>query len=105
MNTFLLANGLDVSSKAAELHAAVHPFLVRSWRSARDSRLREALVLYLRIQLLLGGLEGPGDGRFLEEVQELLTHTMQQPGFSWWGHFHVHHALNPATCSMKKAWT
>ncbi|BDA48015.1 Serine-protein kinase ATM [Coccomyxa sp. Obi] len=85
MNTFLLANGLDVSSKTAELHAAVHPFLMRSWRSARDARLREALVLYLRIQLLLGGLEAPGDGHFLEEVQELLTHSMQEPGFSWCG--------------------
>lgn len=86
LNTFLLANGLDVCSKAAELHAAVHPFLMRAWRSARDTRLRENLVLYLRVQLLLGGLEGPGDGHFLEEVQELVTHSMQQPGFSWCGH-------------------
>lgn len=85
LNTFLLANGLDVCSKAAELHASVHPFLMRAWRCARDTRLRDKLVLYLRIQVLLGGLEGPGVGHFLEEVQELVTHSMQQPGFSWCG--------------------
>ena len=93
-NTFLLGNGLDVCSKAAELHAAVHPFLTRAWRNARDTRLRDNLVLYLRIQLLLGGLEGPGDGHFLIEVQELVAHSMQQPGFSWYDKVDVHFLLH-----------
>lgn len=100
MNTFLLAHGLDVCSKAAELHAAVHPFLMRALRSARDARLREALVLYLRIQLLLKGLEASGEGQFLEEVQDLLTHSAQQSGFTWYG---SHSCFTASSCSCMHA--
>ena len=80
MNQFLLGNGLDVSSKAADLHAAVHPFLQRAWRSIPvrdiwDNRLMEAFVTYLRIQLVLGGLEAP-ESPFLDDVHELLMDTL-----------------------------
>ena len=85
LNAFLLANGPDVSGRAAELHAHAHAYVARAWRGARDARLREALAVYLRAQLLLGGLEGgarPGD---LADVRAALEHSMQQPGFRWWG--------------------
>ena len=50
--------------------------------SARDGRLREALVVYLRAQLLLGGLEEGAPGT-LADVRALLEHSLQQPGFRW----------------------
>ncbi len=67
-------------SKAAQLHAAMHPFLLRAWRAApvrslQDDRLREAFVTYLRIQLMLGGLEAP-ESPFLGHVHELLMDSM-----------------------------
>ena len=53
----MLANGRDVAAQAPELHAALHTLVLRG--SARDGRLREASVTYLRIQLQLGTLQ-PG---------------------------------------------
>ena len=50
-------------------------------RRARDARLREALVTYLRAQLLLGGLEGEGGA--LMDVKALLGQSLQQQGFRW----------------------
>ena len=34
LNTFLLAHGLDVSSRCTETHEAVHALLLRCWRSS-----------------------------------------------------------------------
>jgi hypothetical protein len=82
VNTFLLANGLDVRSRVAQLQTAVHPFVLRAWGTARDAKLRDALVTYLRVQLCLGGLEAP-ESPFLQDVHELLMHTIEQPVFSW----------------------
>ena len=53
LNTFLSEHGLDVCGRAAELHRATQPLVLRLWRSARDSRTRDALVRYLRIQMRL----------------------------------------------------
>ena len=53
LNVFLAAQGLDICSKAARLHQAAQPLVLRIWRSARDSRTQETLVHYLRIQLHL----------------------------------------------------
>ncbi len=54
LNTFLLAQGLDVSSRCTEIHDAVHALVLRCWRSSRDLKLREAMTAYMRIQLTLG---------------------------------------------------
>ena len=35
----------------------MHPFTVRAWGTARDAKLREGLVAYLRIQLRLGAIQ------------------------------------------------
>ncbi|MEW5311589.1 MAG: hypothetical protein WDW38_003292 [Sanguina aurantia] len=40
LTSFLLTNGLDVSSKAAPLHAAIWPYLKRAWREARQPKLK-----------------------------------------------------------------
>ena len=57
LNSFLLKNGLDVSSRSADLHQAMQPFLLRAWRSSRDQKLKDSLVTYLNIQVRLGGLQ------------------------------------------------
>ena len=71
LNAFLTKQGLDVCSRAAELHQATQPLVLRLWRSARDGRMRDTLVQYLRIQSRLQvslcmhvqapGLQGPTD--------------------------------------------
>lgn len=59
LTSFLLRNGLDVSSRSSELQQALQPFLLRAWRSSRDQKLKDALITCLSIQVKLGGLQVP----------------------------------------------
>ena len=79
INAFLLANGRDVASQAGELHATLHAAVLRG--SARDLRLREAALTYLRIQLQLGTL--PPGSQQLQDVLEWVDRELEQPGFKW----------------------
>ena len=80
LNTFLLGQGLDVSSRCREIHDAVHALLLRCWRSSRDLKLREAMTAYIRIQLTLGGIIGD----YRDDVGRALEGTLQQSTFKWW---------------------
>ena len=57
LNSFLLRNGLDVSSRSSELQQALQPFVLRAWRSIRDHKLKDAFITCLSIQVKLGGLQ------------------------------------------------
>lgn len=43
LTSLLMTIGLDVSSKAAPLHAAVWPFVKRAWQDARQAKLKVGL--------------------------------------------------------------
>ncbi|KAL4452130.1 hypothetical protein ABPG75_007792 [Micractinium tetrahymenae] len=79
VNTFLLANGRDVAASLPPLHAALHGLVLRG--AARDPRLRDPAVTYLRIQLQLGTLQR--DVGQLQDVQDWLWREMEHPGFKW----------------------
>ncbi len=79
LNTFLLAQGLDVSSKCPDIHAAVHALLMRCWSSSRDPKLREAMTAYMRIQLVLGGITDT----YRDDIGHALEGTLEQSGFKW----------------------
>ena len=70
-----------MSSRAAELHDAVHALLMRCWRTSHDAKLREALIAYMRIQLVLGGILGS----HREDIGRALKSTLLHSGFKWWG--------------------
>ena len=55
VNAFLVGSGVDVASRAAALHAVLHLPAMRALKG-REVRLKERAVLYLRIQLTLGGV-------------------------------------------------
>ena len=57
LNSFMLRNGLDVSSRSGELQQALQPFLLRAWKSSRDQKLKDAFITCLSIQVRLGGLQ------------------------------------------------
>jgi hypothetical protein len=80
VNAFLLVNGRDVASQAGELHGTLHAAVLRG--SARDLRLREAALTYLRIQLQLGTL--PRGSQQLQDVVDWADRELEQPGFKWW---------------------
>ena len=87
LNTFLLAQGLDVSSRCTEMHSALHALLLRCWRTSRDPKLREAMTAYLRIQLTLGGLTDSQR----DDIGRALEGTLQQTSFKWWDGLHSNH--------------
>lgn len=53
----MLQHGLDVASMSLALQRVLHPFITRCWRSTRDAKLKDALVLLLRVQLKLGAVQ------------------------------------------------
>ena len=57
LNTFLLKHGLDVSSRSPEIQRALHPFVLHCWKTSRDAKLKDALVVCLSVQVKLQGLQ------------------------------------------------
>lgn len=80
INAFLLCHGRDCAAAAAGMHTALHAAVVRS-AQAKDTRLREAALAYLRIQLQLGSL-APGSP-LLQDVQEWVERELGAPALKW----------------------
>ncbi|KAK3272596.1 hypothetical protein CYMTET_19119 [Cymbomonas tetramitiformis] len=79
LNVFLLAYGLDVTSRMSEFHMRVWPFVSASLKSTRHHHVKEGLFMYLRLQLQLG--EVSQDPTVLLELwkvvkNELTSHVM-----------------------------
>lgn len=80
-NTFLLAWGRDCAAGAAAVHAsALHAAAMRGL-TAKDPRLREAAMTYLRCQLQLGGL--PPGSQLLGDLQGWVERELAAPGLRW----------------------
>ncbi|KAF5476799.1 hypothetical protein F2P56_003496 [Juglans regia] len=68
INTFLLKDGPNLGCQSLEIHNAVQQFVIRCWLTTHDRMLKDALILYARLQLNL--TRGGADGNSL--VQQLL---------------------------------
>ncbi|KAI9173943.1 hypothetical protein LWI28_009144 [Acer negundo] len=68
INTFLLKDGPNLGRQSSEIHDAVQKFVYRCWLTTHDRSLKDALILYARLQLNL--TRGAVDQNFL--VEQLL---------------------------------
>ncbi|KAK1564596.1 hypothetical protein Q3G72_006661 [Acer saccharum] len=68
INTFLLKDGPNLGCQSSEIHDAVQKFVYRCWLTTHDRSLKDALILYARLQLNL--TRGADDQNFL--VEQLL---------------------------------
>ncbi|XP_059644264.1 serine/threonine-protein kinase ATM [Cornus florida] len=68
INTYLLRDGPNLDSHSLEIHDAVQQFVFRCWITTHDRGLKDALILYARLQLNL--TRGATDGSAL--VEQLL---------------------------------
>ncbi|GMQ10325.1 hypothetical protein CsSME_00053372 [Camellia sinensis var. sinensis] len=68
LNTYLLKDGPNLGCQSLEIHDAVRQFLFRCWITTHDRGLKDALILYARLQLNL--TRGAADGSTL--VEQLL---------------------------------
>ncbi|KAK3035324.1 hypothetical protein RJ639_034032, partial [Escallonia herrerae] len=65
INTYLLRDGPNLGCQSLEIHDAVQQFVFRCWITTHDRGLKDALVLYAKLQLKL--TRGAADGRALLE--------------------------------------
>ncbi|KAI8543048.1 hypothetical protein RHMOL_Rhmol08G0188500 [Rhododendron molle] len=65
VNTYLLKDGPNLGCQSLEIHDAVKQFAFRCWTTTHDRGLKDALVLYARLQLNL--TRGAADGSELAE--------------------------------------
>ncbi|KVH98208.1 Armadillo-type fold [Cynara cardunculus var. scolymus] len=77
INTYLIRDGPNMGSRSLEIHDAVHQFLFRVWVTTHDRRLKDALVLYGRLQLKL--VRGATDGSILlEQLLDIIGKELDQ---------------------------
>ncbi|KAL3529546.1 hypothetical protein ACH5RR_008868 [Cinchona calisaya] len=77
INTYLLKDGPNLDCQNLEIHKAVQHFVFRCWVTTHDRSLKDALVLYARLQLNL--TRGAGDGiLLLEQLVEVLCKELDQ---------------------------
>ncbi|KAK8518220.1 hypothetical protein V6N13_027695 [Hibiscus sabdariffa] len=87
INTYLLKDGPNLSCQSLEIHNVIQPIVSRCWLTTRDKSLKDALVLYARLQLNL--VRGVIDGSLLVEqlldviCKELDQSNLSIPGTSW----------------------
>ncbi|KAK9073522.1 hypothetical protein SSX86_007846 [Deinandra increscens subsp. villosa] len=77
INTYLIRDGPNMGSQSLEIHNAVHQFLFRVWATTHDRGLKDALVLYARLQLKLarGATDG---GALLEQLLDIIGKELDQ---------------------------
>ncbi|XP_023765032.1 serine/threonine-protein kinase ATM isoform X1 [Lactuca sativa] len=77
INTYLIRDGPNMGSRSLEIHDAVHQFLFRVWVTTHDRGLKDALVLYARLQLKLA--RGTTDGSvLLEQLLDIIGKELDQ---------------------------
>ncbi|KAI3512910.1 hypothetical protein L1887_20232 [Cichorium endivia] len=77
INTYLIRDGPNMGSRSLEIHDAVHQFLFRVWVTTHDRGLKDALVLYARLQLKLA--RGATDGSvLLEQLLDIVGKELDQ---------------------------
>ncbi|XP_052181201.1 serine/threonine-protein kinase ATM isoform X3 [Diospyros lotus] len=77
INAYLLKDGPNLGCQSLEIHDALKQFAFRCWISTHDRGLKDALVLYARLQLNL--MRGAADGSALvEQLLEVVGKELDQ---------------------------
>ncbi|GJU96059.1 serine/threonine-protein kinase ATM isoform X1 [Tanacetum coccineum] len=77
INAYLIRDGPNMGGQSLEIHDAVHQFLFRVWGTTHDRGLKDALVLYARLQLKL--VRGATDGSvLLEQLMDIVVKELDQ---------------------------
>ncbi|XP_022135092.1 serine/threonine-protein kinase ATM isoform X3 [Momordica charantia] len=81
VNTYLLKDGPNLGSNLLEIHNSVQQFVFRCWMATHDRALKDALVLYGRLQTSL--MRGADDERFfIEQLLDVLYKELDQSSIS-----------------------
>ncbi|KAI3807033.1 hypothetical protein L1987_22953 [Smallanthus sonchifolius] len=78
INTYLIRDGPNMGSQSLEMHDAVHQFLFRVWVTTHDRGLKDALVLYARLQLKLARGATDGSVLLVEQLLDIIGKELDQ---------------------------
>ncbi|XP_050221682.1 serine/threonine-protein kinase ATM isoform X2 [Mercurialis annua] len=81
VNTYLLKDGPNLGCQSLEIHSAVRHFVFRCWLSTHDRGLKDALILYARLQLNLNRRAGE-DGSMVDQFLDLVCKDLDQGSLS-----------------------
>ncbi|GAB4845684.1 hypothetical protein Ancab_039087 [Ancistrocladus abbreviatus] len=77
LNTLLLEDGPNLGNQSLEIHNSVKHFVFRCWHTTHDRSLKDAFILYARLQLNL--TRDLGDGAALvEQLLEFVGRELDQ---------------------------
>ncbi|KAE8124229.1 hypothetical protein FH972_019134 [Carpinus fangiana] len=81
INTFLLKDGPNLGCQSLEIHNAVRQFVFRCWLTTHDRALKDALILYAKLQLNLtrGGADGSS---LVEQLLDVVCKDLDQSNIS-----------------------
>uniref|UniRef100_A0A2N9HF71 Telomere-length maintenance and DNA damage repair domain-containing protein n=1 Tax=Fagus sylvatica TaxID=28930 RepID=A0A2N9HF71_FAGSY len=81
VNTFLLKDGPNLGCQSLEIHNAVQQFVFRFWLTTHDRALKDALILYARLQLNLtrGGADA---GSLVDQLLDVICKDLDQSNIS-----------------------
>ncbi|KAL4634029.1 hypothetical protein ACB092_04G167700 [Castanea dentata] len=81
INTFLLKDGPNLGSQSLEIHNSVQQFVFRCWLTTHDRALKDALILYARLQLNLtrGGADA---GSLVDQLLDVICKDLDQSNIS-----------------------
>ncbi|XP_048138242.1 serine/threonine-protein kinase ATM isoform X3 [Rhodamnia argentea] len=80
VNTFLLKDGPNLGCQALKIHKTVQQFVLRTWLASRGRGLKDALILYARLQLNLAK-EDDGKG-LVEQLLDVVCKDLDQSAAS-----------------------
>ncbi|XP_057952318.1 serine/threonine-protein kinase ATM [Malania oleifera] len=81
INTYLFKDGPNLGCQSLEIHNAVQQFVFRYWLTTHDRGLKDALILYARLQLNL--VRDAADGSALvEQLLDVIVKELDQSNTS-----------------------
>ncbi|KAF6155453.1 hypothetical protein GIB67_019979, partial [Kingdonia uniflora] len=106
INTYLIKDGPNLDSQSMEIHSAVQEFVFHHWLTTYDRGLKDAFVLYARMQLKL--IRSAVDGSHLvEQLVDVIGKELDQSnsissGVSWFdqGRDEKLGTLNTSQCGL-----
>ncbi|XP_058091812.1 serine/threonine-protein kinase ATM isoform X2 [Magnolia sinica] len=87
INMFLIKDGPNLGSQSMEIHSAMQGFMFRCWLTTHDRGLKNALIVYARIQLKLNRSVADGS-RLIELILDVVSKDLDQSnvvgtGIAW----------------------
>ncbi|XP_042498310.1 serine/threonine-protein kinase ATM isoform X2 [Macadamia integrifolia] len=77
INTYLSKDGPNLGCQSMEIHSAAQEFLLRSWLTTHDRGLKDALILYARLQLKLVRTAAEGS-HLVEQLLDVVCKELDQ---------------------------